>query len=135
MIGINKCLSVKVCILLTWLQSFWKPIEVYIRDGSGQEIWFLGRSESFAGTYVMSFQVGIGSLGGTVFFQVGLCTPLRTMPCKTNFNESIKNLEHNQVNLSLCLWLWFVCRWEMCKWKVRKNYLLFCFFINLNFIF
>ena len=27
----------------------------------------------------MSFQVGIGSLGGTVFFQVGLCTPLQTM--------------------------------------------------------
>ena len=27
----------------------------------------------------MSFQVEIGSLGGTVFFQVGLCTPLRTM--------------------------------------------------------
>ena len=27
----------------------------------------------------MSFQVGIGSLSGTVFFQVGLCTPLRTM--------------------------------------------------------
>ena len=27
----------------------------------------------------MSFQVGIGSLGGTVFFQVGLCTPLGTM--------------------------------------------------------
>ena len=23
----------------------------------------------------MSFQVGIGSLGGTVFFQVGLCIP------------------------------------------------------------
>ena len=27
----------------------------------------------------MSFQVGIGSLGGTVLFQVGLCTPLWTM--------------------------------------------------------
>ena len=27
----------------------------------------------------MSFQMGIGSLGGTVFFQVGLCTPLQTM--------------------------------------------------------
>ena len=27
----------------------------------------------------MSFQVGIGSLGGTLFFQVGLCTPLQTM--------------------------------------------------------
>ena len=27
----------------------------------------------------MSFQMGIGSLGGTMFFQVGLCTPLRTM--------------------------------------------------------
>ena len=25
MIGINKCLSVKHCILLTWLQSSWKP--------------------------------------------------------------------------------------------------------------
>ena len=30
----------------------------------------------------MSLQVGIGSLGGTVFFQVGLCTPLRTMNCR-----------------------------------------------------
>ena len=27
----------------------------------------------------MSFQVGIGSLGRTVFFQVVLCTPLGTM--------------------------------------------------------
>ena len=27
----------------------------------------------------MSFQVVIGSLGGTVLFQVGLCTPLWTM--------------------------------------------------------
>ena len=27
----------------------------------------------------MPFQVGIGSLGGTVFFLVGLCTPLQTM--------------------------------------------------------
>ena len=27
----------------------------------------------------MLFQVGIGSLGGTVFFQVELCTPLRPM--------------------------------------------------------
>ena len=27
----------------------------------------------------MQFQVGIGSLGEIVFFQVGLCTPLRTM--------------------------------------------------------
>ena len=30
----------------------------------------------------MSFQVGIGSLSGTVFFQVGLCTPLQTMAWK-----------------------------------------------------
>ena len=27
----------------------------------------------------MSFQARIGSVGGSVFFQVGLCTPLRTM--------------------------------------------------------
>ena len=33
----------------------------------------------------MSFQVGIGSLGGTVFFQVGLCTPLRTMSIKMSW--------------------------------------------------
>ena len=39
-IGINKCLSVKVCMLLTWLQSSWKPFEVYIQDKSEQEIWF-----------------------------------------------------------------------------------------------
>ena len=32
MIGINKCLSVKLCILLTWLQSSWKPIEVYVLE-------------------------------------------------------------------------------------------------------
>ena len=31
----------------------------------------------------MPFQVGIGFLGGTVFFQVGLCTPLRTMNVNT----------------------------------------------------
>ena len=39
----------------------------------------LSRIESFVGTSVMSFQVEIGSLDRTVFFQVGLCTPLRTM--------------------------------------------------------
>ena len=27
----------------------------------------------------MSFEVGVGSLGGTVLFQVRLCNPLRTM--------------------------------------------------------
>ena len=27
----------------------------------------------------MSFQVGIRALGGAVVFQLGLCTPLRTM--------------------------------------------------------
>ena len=35
----------------------------------------------------MSFQVGIGSLGGTVFFQVGLCTPLRTMYSYIHFSD------------------------------------------------
>ena len=30
MIGINKCLSVKVCTLLTWLQLSWKLFKVYI---------------------------------------------------------------------------------------------------------
>ena len=30
--GINICLSEKVCVLLTWLQSSWKPFEVYILE-------------------------------------------------------------------------------------------------------
>ena len=42
----------------------------------------LGRTERFAGTNVISFQVGIGFLGGNVFFQMGLCTLLRTMICR-----------------------------------------------------
>ena len=33
----------------------------------------------------MSFQVGIGSLVGTVFFQVGLCTPLQAMRIEARF--------------------------------------------------
>ena len=33
----------------------------------------LGGSESFAWTYIMTFQVGIGSLGGTVFSGGTLC--------------------------------------------------------------
>ena len=33
--------------------------------------------ESFAGTLLMSFQVEIGCLGGTVFFQVEFFAPLR----------------------------------------------------------
>ena len=57
------------------LKTFWS---IYSRwEWTGNLI--LGESESFAGTWVMSFQMGIGCLGGTVFFQVGLCTPLQTM--------------------------------------------------------
>ena len=67
MIGTNKCLSVKVCLLLTWLQSSWKPFQADIRDGSEKKKSVLGGSESFTGTYIMVFQVGIGYLGGTVF--------------------------------------------------------------------
>ena len=40
----------------------------------------------------MSFQVGIGSLGVTVFFQVGLCTPLRTMVQKID-KKLYKNID------------------------------------------
>ena len=68
MIDINKCLSVKVCLFLTWLQSSWKLSEAYIWDGSEQEIWsYVELCGSFFGTSVMSFHVGIGSLGGTVY--------------------------------------------------------------------
>ena len=40
----------------------------------------------------MSFQVGIGSLSVTVFFQVGLCTPLRTMVLKID-KKLYKNID------------------------------------------
>ena len=60
---------------------------IYSRwEGTGNLI--LGRSESFAGTYVMSFQVDIGSLGGTVFLNVGLCTPLGTMVWEGTLTKS-----------------------------------------------
>ena len=58
----------------------------------------------------MSFQVIIGSLGGTVFFQVGFCTPLRIMNLhdiyttlalkKMMVEESVsKNLPKNAMKL------------------------------------
>ena len=39
----------------------------------------------------MSFQVGIGSLGGTVLFQVWLCTPLRTMRMADLFEKKFES--------------------------------------------
>ena len=50
----------------------------------------------------MSFQVGIGSLGGTLFFQVGLCTPLRTM---TSFSFEILLNSNLQSLYTLFCWL------------------------------
>ena len=47
----------------------------------------------------MSLQVGNGSLGGTVFFQVGLCTPLRTMVVKDQIFPKITK--------QICLTLYF----------------------------
>ena len=48
---------------------------IYLRWESTRNL-ILGGSEIFAGTYVMSFQVGIGSLGWILFFRwdfVPLC--------------------------------------------------------------
>ena len=49
----------------------------------------------------MSFQGGIGSLGGTVFFQVGLCTPLQTMVWKETIDMKGVNSHLNNSNLFL----------------------------------
>ena len=38
----------------------------------------------------MLFQVGIGSLGGNVFFQIGHCARLRTMPDPHSFLSPVK---------------------------------------------
>ena len=38
MIDINKCLVVKVSLLLTLLQPYSKHFEAYIRDGSEEKI-------------------------------------------------------------------------------------------------
>ena len=48
----------------------------------------------------MSLQVGIGSLDGTVFFQVGLCNPLRTMFSWLHIGFYYSNYE-NKVVFSL----------------------------------
>ena len=46
--------------------------------------------------------MGIGSLGGNVFFQMGLCTLLRTMPFKRQPHKMVKYVEQfvTRVNLS-----------------------------------
>ena len=45
----------------------------------------------------MSFQVGIGSLGGTVFFQVGLCTPQEIFTClKSTIEIPERNVKYVQ---------------------------------------
>ena len=46
----------------------------------------------------MSFQVGIGSLGGTVFFQVGLYTPLRTMTSFMHWYNEVNIFMNHQIN-------------------------------------
>ena len=79
MIGINKCLSVKVCLLLTWLQSSWKPFEVYIFE--------MGVNRKFDFRWVWKFCWDLSNVilvGNWLFrwdcvFQVGLWTPLWTM--------------------------------------------------------
>ena len=43
----------------------------------------------------MSFQVVIGSLGGTVLFQVGLCTPLWTMDMIKINTEAVNSTQSN----------------------------------------
>ena len=79
------CLLNSNPVMLTGLQSFWKT---FWRIDLGKE-WtgnlILGGTEIFCGTYMMSFLVGIGSLGGTLFFQVGLCTPLQIIHCLQSF--------------------------------------------------
>ena len=48
----------------------------------------------------MSFQVGTGSLGGNVFFQVGLCTPLWTM--------GVKGKKWHKMTKQICLTLYLI---------------------------
>ena len=49
----------------------------------------------------MSFQVGIGSLGGTVFFQMGLRTPLRTMIVNASNNTKRVSLSNQKYEIQL----------------------------------
>ena len=41
----------------------------------------------------MSFQVGIDSLGGTMFFQAEFCTPLQTMVVGLDMVTNILNIK------------------------------------------
>ena len=59
----------------------------------------------------MSFQVAIGSLGGTMFFQAGRCTPLRTMNLHDiciyhlstfYFQKNNGGKGHNQISTKTC---------------------------------
>ena len=70
MTGINKCLSVKVCILLTWFQSSWKPFEVYNFRWVWKFYWDLSNVIS-GGNWLLRLDC--------VFSGETLYTPLRTM--------------------------------------------------------
>ena len=52
----------------------------------------------------MPFQVGIGSLGGTMCFQVGLCTPLQTMTVCTTLKGGLRRTQklHNISAVNNC---------------------------------
>ena len=51
----------------------------------------------------MSFQVRIGSLGGTVFFQVGLCAPLQTVPAAVHIPLHTRFFISNQAAKGITL--------------------------------
>ena len=65
----------------------------------------------------MSFQVGIGSLGGTVFFQVGLCTPLRIMGLTANKNNS--KYQYTHFGLTKMQFLYFL--WNIYTLKQKEK--------------
>ena len=64
----------------------------------------LSGSESFAGTLELTFHMRIGFLGGTVTFQVGLCTPLQNMPLtwmfyRRSLNNSLDHVQERSLRL------------------------------------
>ena len=83
------------------LKTFWSTYSRW--EWTGNVI--LGGSESLAGTWVISFQVGIGSLGGTVFFQKNTCG---TLYPSANYGFVINNFQNVSKYMDLIL-LYSLC--------------------------
>ena len=96
----------KVCLLLTWLQSSWKLFEVCILNGSEQEILHFRWAWSFCWNLSNVISGGNWFFRSDCVFSGGLFTPLRTMRktdkcCNILKSHRCNSKAHRVINLEM----------------------------------